>query len=131
MSVEQGIADGLQLQPQAILGFGFDKMIRHGTYTDTLMTVHVAQINAKTWDGLSDELKEIMQAASDEALAIANEADRADIARITEELTKKIEFYTPTDEEFAQWRDAAMGIWDQFTESIDPEILARVQAVQE
>ena len=101
VSIEQGIADGLQLQPQAILGFGFDKMIRHGTFTDTLMTVHVAQINADTWDGLSDELKEIVQTASDEALEIANAADRADIARITEELSSRIEFYTPTDEEFA------------------------------
>lgn len=131
VSIEQGIADGLQLQPQAIRGFGFDKMIRHGTYTDTLMTVHVAQINADTWDGLSDDLKGIMQTASDEALAIANAADRADIARITEELTENVAFYKPTEEEFAQWRDTAMGIWSQFTDSIDPEILARVQAVQE
>ena len=131
VSVEQGIADGLQLQPQAILGFGFDKMIRHGTYTDTLMTVHVAQINADTWDGLTDELKNIVQTASDEALEIANAADRADIERITSELSTRIDFYVPTEDEFAQWRNAALGIWDDFTGDMNPEILARVQAVQE
>jgi len=130
VSIEQGIADGLQLQPQAILGFGFDKMIRHGTYTDTLMTVHVAQINADTWDGLSDEMKEIVQTASNEALEIANAADRADIERITAELSSKIDFYKPTEEEFAQWREAAMGIWDDFTGDMNPEILDRVQSVQ-
>ena len=132
VSIEQGIADGLQLQPQAIRGFGFDKMIRHGTYTDTLMTVHVAQINADTWDALSDELKGIVQTASDEALEVANGADRAAIARLTEELKENnVELYKPTDEEFVQWRDAAMGIWDQFTGNMDADILARVQAVQE
>ncbi len=131
VSIEQGIADGLQLQPQAILGFGFDKMIRHGTYTDTLMTVHVAQINADIWDGLSDQLREIIQTASDEALAIANAADRADIERIVADLSERIEFYKPTDEEFAQWREAALGIWDDFTGDMDPATLERVQSVQE
>ena len=130
VSIEQGVADGLQLQPQAIRGFGFDKMIRHGTFTDTLMTVHVAQINADTWDGLSQEMKDIISTASDEALDVANSADRADVARFLEELSGTIEFYEPTDAEFKQWRDAAMGIWEQFTDSIDPDILARVQEVQ-
>lgn len=130
VSIEQGIADGLQLQPQAIRGFGFDKMIRHGTYTNTLMTVHVAQISADTWDGLSDELKEIVQTASDEALAIANAADRADIARMIEELKEKVEFYTPTEEEFQQWRSAGMSVWEKVADSIDADILARVQSLQ-
>jgi len=130
VSIEQGIADGLQLQPQAIRGFGFDKMIRHGTYTNTLMTVHVAQINADTWDGLSDELKAIVSTASDEALEIANAADRSDIDRFTQELIATIEFYTPTDDEFEQWRSAGMSVWEKVTGSIDPDILARVQEVQ-
>jgi TRAP-type C4-dicarboxylate transport system substrate-binding protein len=131
VSIEQGIANGLQLQPQAIAGFGYDKMIKYGTYTDTLMTVHVAQINAETWDGLSDEMKELMTTASSEALEVANSADRADAARFITELSETIDFYEPSEKEFEQWRSAAMGIWSQFSASIDPKILARVQAVQE
>ena len=131
VSIEQGIADGLQLQPQAISGFGFDKMIRYGTFTDTLMTVHVAQINADTWDGLSPELQDIVTQASAEALEIANSKDRADIDRIVEDLSGTIQFYRPNDQEFETWRSAAMGIWDEFTGSMDPDVLARVQAAQE
>lgn len=131
VSIEQGIADGLQLQPQAIASFGFDKMIRYGTFTNTLMAVHVAQINAAAWDGMSQEMRDIMSQAAAESLEIANAADRADVAQFVEGLSKTIEFYTPTEAEFEEWRAPALGIWSQFTGSIDPEILARVQAAQE
>ena len=77
VSIEQGVADGLQLQPQAIAGFGFDKMIRYGTHTKTLMTVHVAQMSAAAWDGLSAEHQQLIRDASAEALKMANDADRA------------------------------------------------------
>ena len=129
--IEQGVADGLQLQPQAIAGFGFDKMIRHGTHTKTLMTVHVAQMNAETWDGLSAELQQVIKDASAEALKIANEADRADASKFLDQLSGTIEFYTPTDAEFEQWRSAALTVWDQFRDKIDADILARVVEVQE
>ena len=89
-----------------------------------------AQINADTWDGLSQEMKDIISTASKEALDVANSADRSDIAGILEDLSGTIEFYEPTEAEFNQWRDAAMGIWPEFTGSMDQDILARVQEVQ-
>ena len=131
VSIEQGVADGLQLQPQAIAGFGFDKMIRHGTHTKTLMTVHVAQMNAETFDSLSPELQQVIIDASNEALKIANAADRADASQFLEDLSGTIEFYQPSDEEFEQWRTAALVVWDQFRDKIDADILARVVEVQQ
>ena len=130
VSIEQGVADGLQLQPQAIAGFGFDKMIRYGTHTKTLMTVHVAQMNASAWDGLSPEHQQLIRDASAEALQIANDADRADAAKFMEQLSQGIEFYSPSDAEFAAWRDAALTVWDKFRDKIDADILNRVVEVQ-
>lgn len=130
VSIEQGVADGLQLQPQAIAGFNFDKMIRYGTHTKTLMTVHVAQMNAKTWDGLSPELQKAIKDSAAEALKIANDADRADAAKFMDQLSGTIKFYTPTDQEFEQWRSAALTVWDKFRDKIDPKILTRVVEVQ-
>jgi len=131
VAVEQGVVDGLQLQPQAIAGFGFDKMIRYGTHTKTLMTVHVAQIHAATWDDLSAEQQQLIRDASVEALKIANEADRADAAKFMEDLSETIDFYTPTPEEFEQWREPALAVWDQFRDQIDADILERVVEVQQ
>ena len=131
VSIEQGVADGLQLQPQAIAGFGFDKMIRYGTHTKTLMTVHVAQMNAAAWDKLSADQQQLVRDASAEALKMANDADRADAAKFMEQLSEKIAFYSPTDEELAQWREAALTVWDKFRDKIDADILKRVVEVQE
>ena len=130
VSIEQGVADGLQLQPQAIAGFNFDKMIRYGTHTKTLMTVHVAQMNAKTWDGLSPKLQKAITDSAAEALKIANDADRADAAKFMKQLSGKIQFYEPSEQEFKQWRDAALTVWDKFKGKIDPKILNRVVEVQ-
>lgn len=130
VSIEQGVADGLQLQPQAIAGFNFDKMIRYGTHTKTLMTVHVAQMNAETWDGLSPELQKAITDSAAEALEIANAADRADAAEFMKQLSGTITFYEPTDAEFEQWRAAALTVWDQFSDKIDPDVLNRVVEVQ-
>lgn len=130
VSVEQGIVEGLQLQPQAIVSFGFDKMIRYGTYTDTLMTVHVAQINADTWDSLTDEQRQVVRAAAEEALTIANEADRADVAKYLEQLSDKMSFYRPTAEELELWREPALAVWDRFAADLDADLLARIEEVQ-
>lgn len=130
VSIEQGVADGLQLQPQAIAGFGFDKMIRYGTHTKTLMTVHVAQMNAAAWDGLSPEHQQLIRDASAEALKMANDADRADAAKFMEQLSQNIEFYSPSDAEFTEWRNAALTVWDKFRDKIDADTLNRVVEVQ-
>ena len=129
-NIEQGIADGLQLQAQAITGFSFDKVVKFGAHTQTLMTFHVSQINAEDWDALSPELKEVVLKASEEALKIANDADRADEAKHLEAASKSITFYTPSDAELEMWREPALKVWDQFKDKIDPTIMQRVLDVQ-
>lgn len=94
------------------------------------MTVHVAQMNAAAWDGLSAEQQQLVRDASAEALQMANDADRADAAKFMEQLSEKIEFYEPTDEEFAQWRDTALTVWGKFRDKIDADTLNRVVEVQ-
>jgi len=130
VSIETGVANGLQLQPQAIAGFNFDKMIRFGTHTKTLMTVHVAQMNAKTWDGLPADQKKMITDSAAEALKVANDADRADASKFLEGLSGKIKFYSPAGQEFEQWRSAALTVWDKFRDKIDGAILKRVVEVQ-
>ncbi|MDQ2081499.1 TRAP transporter substrate-binding protein [Xanthobacteraceae bacterium Astr-EGSB] len=130
VAIEQGVADGLQLQPQAIVGFGFDKMIRHGTHTQTLITMHVAQVNAATWDKFSPAEQKLIRDASAEALKVANDADRADGAKFLADLSKKITFYTPTAAELELWRKPALAIWDRFLDKMDKDMLSRVVAIQ-
>lgn len=132
VSLEQGVIDGVNLQPQALVGFKFDELVKHGTMTGTLMAFHVAQISAQTWDRLAPDLQAIVRQAADEALKVANDADRADEARFLKQMEAKgIRFYRPTAEESRQWSEAARGIWPKFEDKIDKNILNRVLAAQQ
>lgn len=127
VSLEQGVVDGAQLQPQAIYGFGFHKIVKHATHTKTLMSFHVAQVNAQLWDRLSDNSRELLTKASAEALALANKADADDEVEFIEKTKDTVEYYMPTDEELAKWREPALTVWDKFSSKIDPTVLSIVK----
>lgn len=132
VSLEQGVIDGVNLQPQALVGFKFDEIIKYGTMTGTLMAYHVALVNAATWDGLSNELKQIVSTASKEALDVANTADRNGEATFIKQMEAKgIKFYRPTAPELKLWSDAARAIWSKFDDKINKTILDKVVAVQQ
>lgn len=129
-SLEQGMIDGLNLQAAAIKAFGFQDLVKHGTETNTLMTFHVAQINAKAFDGLSPELQQLVRQEAARALSVANELDRKDERTVYDELKKKMTIYTPTAEEMKQWEAPALALWPELTAKLDKALIDRVVAVQ-
>lgn len=129
-ALEQGVIDGLNLQPNWIKASGFGDVVKHGTMTRTLMTFHVAQINRKAWEGLSGDLQKAMMEASKEALKVANAADRNDEAKYVSELKKTVTFYTPTAAEMKRWEEPARAMWTRFSEKIDKKTLDRALQVQ-
>lgn len=130
-SLEQGMIDGLNLQAAAIKAFGFQDLVGHGTETNTLMTFHVAQINANIFEALSPELQLLIQQEAEHALSVANELDRNDERLVFEELQTKMTIYTPNAEEMKQWREAALAIWPELTAKLDKALIDRVVVVQE
>lgn len=130
-SLEQGMIDGLNLQPAAISAFGFNEIVKYGTETRTLMTFHVAQMNAKSFDALSPALQNLVRDASAEALKIANDFDRNDEKKVIEAISKRVTIYRPTDAEMKLWEAPARALWPQFIEKIDKQVLARITAAQQ
>lgn len=129
-SLEQGMIDGLNLQAAAIKAFGFQELAKYGTETNTLMTFHVAQMNAKTFDSLSPELQQLVQQEADRALSVANKFDRDDELTVNEELKKHMTIYTPTAEEMKQWKEPALALWPDLTSKLDKALIERVTAIQ-
>lgn len=129
-SLEQGMIDGLNLQAAAINAFGFQELVRYGTETRTLMTFHVAQVSAKTFDALTPQLQQILRTASAEALKIANAADRDDEKTVLDTISKRVTVYKPSEAEMKLWEAPARALWPQFTEKMDPHLLARIAAAQ-
>lgn len=131
VSLEQGVIDGVALQPQALRGFKFDDIVKFGTMTGTLMAFHVAIASARTWEQLSAENRAVIRAAAEEAQAIANEADRRDEARFVSEMEARgIRFHRPSAEEAKLWSEPARALWKRFEDKINRDILAKVMAAQ-
>lgn len=132
VSLEQGVIDGVNLQPQALRGFKFDDIVKFGTMTGTLMAFHVAMASSRTWEALSPAQRTIIDTAAKEAEELANAADRRDEQRFVSEMEAKgIKFYRPTADEAKQWSDPARAIWSKFEDKINKAILAKVIAAQE
>ena len=68
--------------------------------------------------------------AAAEALRIANDVDRADEAKIIEDLKTKMTIYSPSADELKRWEEAGKGIWPKFQDKIDRKVMDRVLAVQ-
>jgi tripartite ATP-independent transporter DctP family solute receptor len=131
VSLEQGVIDGVNLQPQALVGFKFDDVVKYGTMTNTLMAFHVALMNAQTWDKLTPEMRTIVSTAANESLQVANDADRRDEAGFVKRMEAKgIKFHRPTSAESKSWSDAARAIWPKFDDKINKELLNRVLSAQ-
>jgi len=131
VSLEQGVIDGVNLQPQALVGFKFDEIVKYGTMTNTLMAFHVALMSAQAWDKLGPEQRAIITTAANEALRVANEADRRDEDKFVKQMEARgIKFYRPTAAEGKMWSDAARGIWPKFDDKVNKEVLNRVVSAQ-
>lgn len=130
-AVQQGVVDGLNLQPVWTSLNGFGQVIKFATRNNAVMGLHAVQMNKKFWDQLSPENQQAVQKAMTEAIKIANKAD----ADSESEFVKKLQsggmaIYDPTPAEMDQWRKAAMPVWDKMAPQMDQALLARVQAIQ-
>jgi TRAP-type C4-dicarboxylate transport system substrate-binding protein len=130
-SLEQGMIDGLNLQAAAVDAFGFQELVKYATETRTLMTFHVAQVSAKTFDSLDAATQKVIMDASVEALKIANQADREDEKTVLDRISKRVTVYRPTEAEMKRWEAPARALWPQFTEKLDKKLLDRIVGLQQ
>ena len=130
-AVQQGVVDGLNLQPVWTSLNGFGQVIKYATRNNALMGLHCIQISKKMWNQLTPELQQLVQKAMSEAIVVANKVDADDESKYVDKLKAGgMAIYDPTPKELAAWRDAAMPVWDKFAGQMDQKVLKRVVAVQ-
>ena len=130
-AVQQGVVDGLNLQPVWTSLNGFGQVVKYATRNDAVMGLHCIQMNKKVWDSLSPDLQQAVQKAMSEAIEIGNKTDAEDESKYVKKLEAGgMAIYDPTPAELAQWRAAAMPVWDKMAGQMDPVLLKRVQEVQ-
>ncbi|MFK8035608.1 MAG: TRAP transporter substrate-binding protein [Hyphomicrobiales bacterium] len=117
-AIKQGVADALDPSVGALHVFGFKDILSHVTFTRAVPDSQVYSCNAEWFNGLPADVQEGIEFASE----ITSQQNLAKVPAARNyamaELRKSgVEFYSPTDDELAQW-EAAGGYqrseWDEF-----------------
>lgn len=117
-AIKQGVADALDPAVGALHVFGFKDILSHVTFTRAVPDSQVYSCNAEWFNGLPADVQEGIEFASE----ITSQQNLAKVPAARNfamaELRKSgVEFYSPSDDELAQW-EAAGGYqrseWDTF-----------------
>jgi TRAP-type C4-dicarboxylate transport system substrate-binding protein len=123
-SLQTGVADG-QMNPVPIIKFAkFDEVQKYLTLSGHLFAPYPWVINQKFYDSLSKEEQEVVNYAAKSAIVAGRGISRIIEAsdRGLPALAKKMEIYSPTPEEKAMFREAAVPAVKQYViESLGKE----------
>ncbi len=130
-ALEQGVVDGLVQQFHWVVTANLHEVIRYVTETGGIHAMHMAFMNKDSFDKLS----EAQQQAVLEAAQVAQDYNFEIAPKMADEMKQQmidegVQFYTPSEEELAQWREISVSIWDLFTDRIPEDLIERIQEAQ-
>ncbi len=117
-AIKQGVADALDPAVGALYVFGFKDILSSVSFTRAVPDSQVYSCNLEWFNALPADVQEAIEFASD--ITFAQNLAKVPAARnyAMSEMTKAgVQFYSPTEDELAQWRDAAgyqRSEWDSF-----------------
>ncbi|MDX1606131.1 MAG: TRAP transporter substrate-binding protein [Candidatus Competibacterales bacterium] len=107
-AIKQGVADVLDPSVEALYTFGFKDVLSWVSFVKSVPDSQVYSCNLEWFNGLPAEVQEGIEFASDvtfqQNLAKVPAARAYSIAEMTK---AGVQFYTHTDDEIAQWQEAA------------------------
>jgi len=117
-AIKQGVADALDPSVGALYVFGFKDILSYITFTQAVPDSQVYSCNAEWYNGLPADVREGIDFASE--ITFAQNLAKVPAARnyAMAELRKAgVEFYSPTEDELGQWKEAGgfqRSEWDKF-----------------
>ncbi|SMD11705.1 TRAP-type C4-dicarboxylate transport system, substrate-binding protein [Fulvimarina manganoxydans] len=106
-AIKQGVADALDPAVGALYVFGFKDILSHVTFTQAVPDAQIYSCNLEWFNGLSDDLKQAIEMAS-EITSVQNLA-KVPAARayaMYEMQRAGVEFHTLDDAQLAEWKEA-------------------------
>jgi len=117
-AIKQGVADALDPSVGALYVFGFKDILSYVSFTQAVPDSQVYSCNLEWFNGLPKDVQEGIDFASE--ITFQQNLAKVPAARAyaMAELTKSgVEFYSPTDAEMAEWKDAGgfqRSEWDPY-----------------
>lgn len=125
-SIQQGILDGMFVQPIWTFIAGFAEILGFGVRVPSNWVGQLQVINANTWAEMPDEIKEPFMKAAQKAADEGNALDQSLEQGFIDKLAgANMQIHTPDEAEMGQWKELALSTWD--ASEIDPKLLAELR----
>jgi len=127
MALAQGTVDGLASTTKSVESAKLHESgMKYGVSTRNFNGYYIPLVSEKFWKSLSPDLQKIFQETWDEIAPKQREIARREQKLAREFLQSKgVEFFDPSDEELAKWRNHIMVIQEKLVKDLkhDPELV--------
>lgn len=121
--LQQGVVEGQENPLANIDSMKFYEVQDYMTLTGHAYHTYAAIMNKQAWDGLPDDLKEVVQSAMIVGRDAAREFTAEDEGRILEEIADQIEIQELSEDGRAAFIEAAQPIYEEFRPLVTPELM--------
>jgi len=130
-SLKNGLVDGIHVQPIWTFRFNMHEVLRYATEVDGIFAVQFQVLNKNTWNSMPPDIQQAFMAAAREAADQANQIDRDGERTFKQRLREaRMEIYTPSAAEKAQWQKAGEAIWETQGKAIDSAVIKAMIALR-
>lgn len=126
--LQQGVVEGQENPFANIYSMKFHEVQKYLTLTAHAYHTYAAVMHKPTWDGLPEDLQQVVLDALIVGRDAAREFTAEDDARILEEIGDQIEVIELTPEGREAFIEASQPIYDEFRPKVTPELLEKAIA---
>lgn len=130
-ALASGVVEGIHVQPIWTYRFNMHEVLKYATEVDAIFAVQFQVMNKNTWNSMPPDIQQAFMAAAQEAADQANQIDRDGETSFKQKLREaKMEIYTPSAAEKAQWQKTGEAIWQTQGKGIDPAVIRSMIALR-
>lgn len=130
-ALSSGVVEGIHVQPIWTYRFNMHEVLKYATEVDAIFAVQFQVMNKNTWNSMPPDIQTAFIAAAQEAADQGNQIDRDGERSFKQKLREaKMEIYTPSAAEKAQWQKIGEAVWDTQGKEIEPSVIKSMIALR-
>ena len=130
-ALSSGVVEGIHVQPIWTYRFNMHEVLKYATEVDAIFAVQFQVMNKNTWNSMPPDIQQAFMAAAQEAADQGNQIDREGERSFKQKLREaKMDIYTPSTAERAQWQKVGEGVWETQGKGIDPAVIRSMTALR-
>jgi C4-dicarboxylate-binding protein DctP len=128
-ALQQGVIDGLNAPIDIALAYKWYESAKYVTYAPAYLGFYPWMVNARWWNGLDPQLRQIIQDTAVEVALRHRPRSEAETQKAIDALRSHgADVHVQTDSEKAAWIEATAPVWTQLEPQIGKDLIERVRS---